>query len=65
MRHRRFVPLRLAQLSPFQHRGDDIVAILENIRLDREIVADHALDHVTPAIDERLQVFDNSGRKGP
>jgi hypothetical protein len=59
MRHWRFVPMRLAQLPPFQ------LCILENIRFDRQIVAHHTLNHVAPAIHERLQVFDNGGRKGP
>jgi hypothetical protein len=65
MRHGRFVPLRLAQLSPFERGRDDVMAILENIRFHRQIIADDAFDHVAPAVHERLQVLNNSGGKGP
>ena len=41
------------------------MAILENIRLDRQIVAHDPLDHVAAAIHERLQILNNGGGKGP
>jgi len=34
------VPARFALLAPFQHGGDDVVAILEDVGLDDEVFAD-------------------------
>src|SRR5437763_6332480 len=65
MRHRRLMPVGFAKLPPFHRRGDDIVAVLENVRFHGEIVADDALDHVAPAVHERLQILDNGGGKSP
>ena len=53
LRHRRFVPVRFAAQTPFQRRRHDIVAILEDIRFDHEIVAHDPFDRVAPAIDQR------------
>ena len=55
----------LAEFFPFQRCRHDVVAILENVRFDRQVVAGDAPDHVAPAVDERLHILDNSSGKGP
>jgi hypothetical protein len=59
------VPAVFPKNAPFQKCGDDVVAILENVRLDQEILADHALDRITTAINQWFEVLDNSAGKGP
>src|SRR5436853_4970087 len=44
--HWRFVPAGFAENAPFQKCGDDVVTILENVRLDDEIVAGHGFDRI-------------------
>src|SRR5262249_55765210 len=61
--HSRFVPGRLAHEPPFQGSGDNVVAILEYIGLDDNVFANDAFDWVATAIDQRLETFDDRGRK--
>jgi hypothetical protein len=65
MRHRRFVPIGFAELSPFQSRCHNVVPVLEDIRFHGEIVAGDAFHHVAPAVDNRLQILDDGGGKSP
>jgi hypothetical protein len=57
--------LLFSENSPLQDGRDNIVPVLENVRLNNEIFANDAFYWISPAIDQRLQVFDDSGRKGP
>jgi hypothetical protein len=41
------------------------VSILENVRFYNQIFANDALYRIAPAVDYRLQVLDNNGRKCP
>jgi hypothetical protein len=41
------------------------VPVLKNIRLDGKIIANHTFYRISPAINQRSQILDNSGRKGP
>src|SRR5205085_7097891 len=63
--HRGFVPAWLADQAPFQSRRHHIVTVLENVRFHREIVARDSLDRISAAVDQRPQIFDYRGRKGP
>ena len=63
--HRRFPPCALAENAPFQDGRHDIMSILENVRFDDEILANDALNRMAPSVDQRLQVLDDRGRKGP
>ena len=49
--------------APFQNRRHDVVSILENVGFDDQILSHDALDRIAPAIDQRLEIFDNSGGK--
>jgi hypothetical protein len=51
--------------APLQDSRNDVVSVLKDVRFDYEIFADDALYWVAPAINQRLQVFDDGGRKGP
>ena len=59
--HRALVPARLADRPPFQHCRDDVVAVLENIRLHHHVLADDPLDRVATAVDQGRQVCDDGG----
>ena len=63
--HGRFTPGALSENAPFQDGGNHIVSILKNVRFDNKIFANDALNRIAPAVDQRLQVLDDRGRKGP
>ena len=63
--HGRLPPLLFSENSPLQDGRDNIVPVLENVRLNNEIFANDAFYWISPAIDQWLQVFDDRGRKGP
>jgi len=50
VRHRRFVPARFAGNPPFQNGGDDVVAVLKNVRFDRHIVSDNTFSEVSTTV---------------
>lgn len=59
--HRRLVPARLALLAPLQQRRDQVVPVLEDIRLHQQILAHRALDRVPAPVKQRIDVLDNNG----
>jgi hypothetical protein len=59
------VPTRFTEHSPFQNGGYDIVAVFKDVRFNNEIFADNAFDRIAPAVDQRLQVLNDCGRKRP
>ena len=63
--HGRFVPVILSENAPLQESGHDIVPIFEDVRFHHKVFADHALDRVTSAVNERLQILDDGSGKGP
>jgi hypothetical protein len=63
--HRRFPPCALSKDTPFQGRCHDVVPILENVRFHNQVFANDALYRVAPAVDKRLQILDDNGRKSP
>jgi hypothetical protein len=65
MCHGGLVPVGGADNSPLQDGRHEIVPILEDISLNRQIFADDTLDWITAAIDQRPKILDNGGRKSP
>src|SRR5258705_13101487 len=59
--HRRLVPLHRARLTPFQERRHHIVPVLENVGLDRQTLAHTAFHGISPAVDQRGDIFDDDG----
>jgi hypothetical protein len=41
------------------------VSILENVRLHNQVFANDALYRVAAAVNQRLQILDDNGRKSP
>src|SRR6266568_1906947 len=62
--HRRFTPVSLPEGAPLQDGRNDVMPVLKDVRFDYEIFADEALYWIAPAINQRLQVLDDGGRKG-
>ena len=63
-RHGRFSPLSLPENAPFQDCCNHIMPVFKDVRFDEEIFADDAFYRVTPAVNQRLQIFYNRRRKG-
>jgi hypothetical protein len=59
------VPAILSENAPLQQGRDDIVPIFEDVRFYHKVFAGHALDRVASAVNERLQILDDGGGKGP
>src|SRR4029453_7040827 len=57
--HWRFVPFLRAGQAPFQHRENDVVPILEDIRVNREIFPNRTFHRVAPAVDQRTNILDD------
>jgi hypothetical protein len=57
------VPARFAGRHGDDARGDEIVAVLEDVRLDRDIGADRPLDGVPAAVERGRDRFDDDARK--
>src|SRR6516225_3016600 len=60
--HRCLKPLLLALSPPLQNGSKHIVAILENIRRDPEVLSCYALDWIPAAFETRFDVLDHCGR---
>src|SRR5439155_25730890 len=61
----RFPPGALSHSASFQDGSHHVVSVRENVRLNNEIFVDDALYRITAAIDQRLQILVDRGRKGP
>src|SRR5262249_42506079 len=57
--HRGFEPRVLFSAAVFEDGAEQIMAVGENIRFDRDCLADHAFDGEASAVDLRLDVFDD------
>jgi hypothetical protein len=63
--HRSFVPTVLSEKAPPENCGDDVVTISKYICFDNKIFANNALDRVSSAINQRLQILDDCCGEGP
>ncbi len=59
--HRRLIPIRLSDFSPFKIDRDLVMAILEYVRGHLQILPDNPLDWVTPSVDTGVDIFDGNG----
>jgi len=61
--HGGLIPFQVPLLAPLQQGGDDIMPVLEHIRLDHDVLPYGAFDRIPAALDERRDGFDHGRRR--